>query len=257
MVERSGLSLPIVALHGFGDSGACLQPFLHRLGARDASTPNLLAHGGRHMPPGLAFGHQQLVADVVDQVSRVATQRGEPVVLLGHSMGASTAAGVAAAEPGLVRALVLEDPPWQQPTGTPDDTGADQVNEHRQWLEGLQGTDHAGRLHWLLANNPGWPPDEHDPWAESKTQVDLALFDAPQQWLRRSWPSVAQGVQCPTLLVVGAPEHGSACDPSVCDSLATWEGWDVHRLDDAGHNPRREQPARMVQLVRAALARLT
>jgi pimeloyl-ACP methyl ester carboxylesterase len=37
---------------------------------------------------------------------------GEPVVILGHSLGAMVAAGVAAALPALVRGVVLEDPPF-------------------------------------------------------------------------------------------------------------------------------------------------
>jgi pimeloyl-ACP methyl ester carboxylesterase len=248
---RARLITPLIAIHGFADSGECMRPFLQRVGRPDAHAPNLLAHGGRPMPPGVAFSHDELVADMLTEVRRVSRAAGRPVAMLGHSLGASTAAGVAAAAPDLVCALVLEDPPWQVPANT--DRAADEDNSHRPWLEGLRSTDHEGRHGWLQANNPGWPIDELDPWAHSKVQVDLALFDAEQHWLRRSWPSVVRDVACPTLLMVGDPRRGAACAPDVADALSGRPGWTVRRIDGAGHNLRREQPSAVAALVGDAL----
>jgi pimeloyl-ACP methyl ester carboxylesterase len=255
---RAGVSTPLVAIHGFSDSGACMRALLDRLGLPDATAPNLLAHGGRAMPSGIAFSHDNLVDDMLVTVSRAVEAAGRPVALYGHSLGASTAAGVAARAPDLVRTLVLEDPPWQVPTSpdadSEDDLDTDRANGHRPWLEGLQGTDHAGRLGWLRENNPGWPAAEHSPWAQAKAQVDLALFDAPQQWLRRSWGRVARGVGCPTLLMVGEPELGAASEPGVADMLEVLPGWTVRRISGAGHNLRRERPDVVADLVQVALA---
>lgn len=243
----------LVAVHGFSDSAACMRPFLDRLGRPDAVAANLIAHGGRRMPPATAFSHENLVQDLLDVVARAADESGGPVALLGHSLGASTATGVAATAPELVHVLVLEDPPWTVPTSpdgtSEDDAAADRENGHRPWLEGLQGTDHQGRLGWLNAHNPGWPDAEHDPWAEAKADVDLALFDAPQQWLRRSWAPVARRVRCPTLLMVGEPQLGAACEPGVAQALAATSGWTVRRVDGGGHNLRREQPEVVAALV--------
>lgn len=243
----------LVAVHGFSDSGACMRPLLDRLGRPDAATPHLLAHGGRTMPSGWAFSHENLVRDLTMALSRAADDAGGPVALLGHSLGASTAAGVAAAAPWLVRALVLEDPPWQAPTApdgdSDDDRAVDALNGHRPWLAGLQSTDYEGRLGWLREHNPGWPAAEHDPWAQAKADVDMALFDAPQQWVRRSWAPVARGVRCPTLLIVGEPGLGAACEPEVADSLAALPNWTVRRVEGAGHNPRRDRPDVVVGLV--------
>jgi len=260
---RTGLNPPLVAIHGFADSGECMRPFLRRLGRPDADTPSLLAHGGRRMPPRLAFSHDELVRDMLVEVRRAAHEAGRPVALLGHSLGASTATGVAAAADDLVCALVLEDPPWQVPAddaGAPDaaadaaaDRAADGKNGHRPWLEGLQSTDHAGRLGWLAANNPGWPADELDPWARSKAMVDLNLFTADQRWLRRSWPAAVRGVRCPTLLLVGDPRRGAACEPGVAETLSATPGWTVRRIEGAGHNLRREQPETVAAVVDQAL----
>ena len=242
----------VVALHGFSDSSACWGPFLTRLGL-PARTPDLVGHGGRAMPAGVPFSHEVLVEDVLPVVEATATESGRPVVLLGHSLGASTAAGVAARAPHLVAMLVLEDPPWQPPASAAADQVAERANPHRPWLEGLQGTDHAGRRSWVEQRHPDWPTEELDPWAQSKAVVDLALFDAEQQWLRRSWGRVADRVRCPTLLVVGDPRLGAACDPAVARTLARRPGWLVVAVSGAGHDVRRDRPALLADLLRGLL----
>jgi pimeloyl-ACP methyl ester carboxylesterase len=248
---------PLVALHGFGDDGECWRPFLRRAGLDDATrTPHLLAHGGRPMPVGLAFSHEALVADVLPQVAAAARDAGRPVVLLGHSLGASTAAGVAAAAPGLVAALVLEDPPWS-PARTPvEDAEAERHNDFLDWLVGLQGSDDDGRQGWVRQRHPGWPDDEVQAWAQAKTRVDLALFGADQHWLRRGWGTVAAQVRCPVLLLRGEPERGAACHPQVADTLAALPGWQARTVTTAGHDVRRDAPQQTARAVHEVLAGL-
>lgn len=243
---------PVVALHGFSDSAACWGPFLTRLGL-PARTPDLLAHGGRRMPPEVAFSHDALVADALPAVEAAAAEGARPVVLLGHSLGASTAVGVAARAPQLVGLLVLEDPPWQPRSSARSDEAAERDNPHRPWLEGLHGTDHAGRRAWAEQRHPSWPADELDPWACSKAAVDLALFDAEQHWLRRGWARVAEAVRCPTLLLVGEPALGAACHPAVARTLAGRLGWLVVTVAGAGHDVRRDRPALVADLLRGLL----
>ena len=244
-VSRPQSPHPLVGLHGFSDAPSCMHPFLAALGVEDAVTPALVAHDGRPMPAGLAFADDVLVADAREAVADVVRSRGAPVVLLGHSLGASTAAGVAATAPHLVRALVLEDPPWQlpdSPEGTSEaDRAAEAENSHRPWLVGLAGTDDEGRRGWIRQNHPGWPDDEGAPWARAKPAVDLALFEAPQRWLRRRWRGVAARITCPTLLLVGEPDHDTACAPEVSGELARLPGWTVSVVPGAGHDVRRDQ----------------
>jgi lipase len=251
------VSSPVLGLHGFGDSAECMTPFFAALDVQPVAEPNLLGHGGRAMVPGIGFTHDALVRDVRRVLEQAVAAAGRPVVLYGHSLGASTAAGVAAQAPELVAALVLEDPPWQAPSSAdgagPADRAAEQGNTHRAWLAGLQSTDHAGRLGWLDEHHPTWPADERDPWARAKAAVDLALFDAEQHWLRRTWAPVARDVRCPTLLLVGESSRDTACATDVARTLAGYRGWQVHEVPGAGHNVRREQRGRTVELVRQVL----
>lgn len=259
MAARDGLTVPLVGLHGFSDSPDCLAPFLSALGVESPVTPALLGHDRRRMPAGVPFSDDALVADVARVVSDVVAGRGSPVVLFGHSLGASTATGVAAAVPDLVAGLVLEDPPWQVPLvrdGTaPQDVAAERENPHEPWVRGLQRTDDEGRRAWLRDHHPHWPSDEWLPWSQAKKDVDLRLFDAPQRWLRRRWRTVAADVQCPVLLLVGDPDHDPACEPAVSSELAEWPSWHVDVVAGAGHNVRRDQRARAVEVTEAFVRR--
>lgn len=246
---------PVVALHGFGDSGLCWLPFLTRAGLADrATTPHLLAHGGRSLPAGSPFTHDALVRDVVPAVEKVVAALG-PVLLAGHSLGASTALGVAASRPDLVAGLLLEDPPWSPPVSPVADAAEEQRNDFADWLAGLAGTDHTGRLGWLRARHPGWAQDEAAAWAESKTQVDLALFAARQRWLRRTWWPVARSVRCPVTLLRGSVSRGGACSPEVAARLAGLAGWQVVTVPGAGHDVRRDAPDATAAAVHALVER--
>jgi pimeloyl-ACP methyl ester carboxylesterase len=251
----STASPAVVALHGFGDSGSCWRPWLRRAGLDgSASTPNLIAHGGRALPVGSPFTHEALVRDVVPAVETVVATRG-PVLLAGHSLGASTAVGVAATRPDLVAGLLLEDPPWSAPSSPAEDAAEEERNDFGDWLAGLAGTDHEGRLGWVRARHPHWAPDEASAWAESKAQVDLALFDAPQHWLRRTWWPVARSVRCPVTLLRGSVSRGGACASEVAATLGGLAGWQVVTVHAAGHDVRRDAPAATAAAVRALLER--
>jgi lipase len=56
-------------------------------------------------------GRYGIVDHVQDAVAFVTRHFTEPIVLYGHSLGALAAAGIAAAVPNRVRAVILEDPP--------------------------------------------------------------------------------------------------------------------------------------------------
>jgi pimeloyl-ACP methyl ester carboxylesterase len=64
-----------------------------------------------HGNSGRGAGKYRVVDYVADAVSLLQSRLSEPAVIYGHSLGALVAAAVAAALPGRVRAVVLEDPP--------------------------------------------------------------------------------------------------------------------------------------------------
>src|SRR5689334_11621176 len=97
----------ILLLHGITDSGQCWPRVAVDLeGSYDTIMTDARGHG--HSGASADFS----IALLADDAAAVIRALGlEKPYVWGHSMGAITAATLAAAYPGLVRAVVLEDPP--------------------------------------------------------------------------------------------------------------------------------------------------
>jgi pimeloyl-ACP methyl ester carboxylesterase len=107
------------------------------------------------------------------------------------------------------------------------------------------------------AATPGWSEAELEPWADAKVQVSgnvLNIFTAPiAQAL--DWPATLRRITCPALLItadiaLGAilTEDGAAALRSLVPQLRV-----VH-IPGAGHNIRRDQFSRYMEVVRDFLA---
>jgi pimeloyl-ACP methyl ester carboxylesterase len=98
---------PILLLHGITQSTATWGWIVpHLAGDHRVVRLDFRGHGGSGRTPG-AYVFAGYVADATAICERVL---GLPTVVLGHSLGGGTAAGLAQTRPDLVRGVVLEDP---------------------------------------------------------------------------------------------------------------------------------------------------
>lgn len=100
---------PLVLLHGVLRRWTDWSPLLDVLAARwQVIGVDLRGHGQSDRTPG-----NYLVVDYVRDIVRLMGQvADEPVMLVGHSLGAMVALAAAAEAPAAVRAVVAEDPPF-------------------------------------------------------------------------------------------------------------------------------------------------
>lgn len=237
-VHRAGdpQASSVVLAHGFTDSGACWRSTIDSLRDRfDVVAPDA-RHHGRSASPNDAGSDQ--VDDLIGVVARLDLA---PVRLVGHSMGARTAAELAARRPDLVDRLVLEDPPWRpsdQDHPTDDGPTAADLLGHLRSLADMSADDLA-RL--AVEQHGDWPADEHPDWVAAKQQVRAG---AATMLAVRPWGPVVDGLRCPTLLVHGESALGGLVSADVARAV-TERNPLVHavRVPGAGHNIRREQRA--------------
>lgn len=107
VAEAANAGPPLLCLHGVS---RCWQDWLTALPTLaqrwHCHALDHRGHGRSSRAPGAYF-----VRDYLHDVCRLLESFTEPVVLIGHSLGALVALGAAARAPKNVRAVVLEDPP--------------------------------------------------------------------------------------------------------------------------------------------------
>lgn len=246
----------VILWHGVGDDGACWAPFIASLGPLPGvvlRTPDAPAHGGRRAGPGQQPSWHDRLAEGIATTEALVQSVGGPVIVGGHSMGSTTALGVAAERPELVTALFLEDPPFAG-TGSvvPGDEPMASSQQLYDWLVGLQSASLAEVSAGARYDHPDWPDDEYEPWARAKQAVDVTPFAEPVPWIGGGWRSLAPRVSCPVVVVAGQEDMGSLLTAEAEAVIATLPGWVVHRVP-AGHDVRRDARQATGQILRALI----
>jgi N-formylmaleamate deformylase len=249
---RTGGDGPTLVLaHGMADSGLCWSRVAHALEAEyDIIMPDARSHGRSSRSVG-DYSFEMLASDLAGLIEVLSLER--PVVG-GHSMGAMTAVFLAASRPELVRATILEDPPfWPVTARLTEDEVESRLIERRR---GLQRDQNGGREALLArgrADNPLWADEEFEPWVDSKMEVDTATLPRLSQTL--NWREALSRMEAPTLLITGDPECGAIITPEIAREAREIQPlMEVVRISGAGHSIRREQFEQYLATVRGFLA---
>lgn len=228
--RTGGRGRPLILLHGFSDAGLCWTRVARDMEADyDIVMPDARGHG-RSERGGAAFDSAQRGADAAGLIRGLGLDH---VALAGHSMGAMTAAEIAATDPDLVACLILEDPPWRDAMQSAP--GRWDYIRRCQELPAEEVPAYCRELH------PGWDEAEVGPWVEAKRQFDLSQLATPRPGSSRPWREIAAAIQCPMLLLTADPDLGAIVTPAAGVEAARLARGRVEHIAGAGHNIRREQ----------------
>jgi N-formylmaleamate deformylase len=253
----------ILLLHGITDSGLCWSRVAHDLeDSYDVIMTDACGHGHSG-----AFATAFSIALLADDAAAVirALHLEKPSVF-GHSMGAITAATLAAANPDLVRTVVLEDPPLmdKQLFQTNVDkalfqTGGEQQDQYGwQWLFELRALPREERIARGFALNPKWAEEEIIPWADSKAELNIDILKPAFATVSNAapWREVMSRIECPILLLTGDPElHAIVTLETAQEAAQLWKHGEVVHISSAGHNIHRDRYDETMAAVRAFLNR--
>ncbi len=243
----------LVLAHGFSDDGLCWSAAARDLeGQFDIILPDARGHGlSERLVPDQPFDAAADLAGLIRGLNVA------PVILGGHSMGAMTATQVGARFPELVRALVLEDPPWFLPSAeSAPPSRPNQQNQFTDWVRSLPGQSMEEVVAHARAENPTWPEDAVRPWAIAKTRLDLNFFTAIRGgW--GSWQELVEKFQCPVLLITADPDKGGLITPAVAEMVTAMNPRiRVAHIPGAGHHVRFMQYAAYMAALHPFLAEI-
>ncbi len=229
----------LVLLHGVTDGGAVWARVADELVDRfDMVMPDARGHGeSSRTPDGIAI--PVLARDAASLIEQLDLS---PALVWGHSMGAATAAMLAATRPELVRAVVLEDPPFVEGELALSEDDDPRGSEFRELIESMAALTADERRSVAAEANPDWHPAEHGPWAETKAQFDLTALSLLADGLGIDWRDTVAGMTCPALVITGDTELGALVTPEVAGEIDQMLGsGGVVTIADAGHNVHRDR----------------
>jgi pimeloyl-ACP methyl ester carboxylesterase len=239
---------PVVLLHGFSDSGLAWVRLASDLaGDYDLIMPDAIGHG-RSSAPGSDGFRDRAVSDVLALIERLELDR---PALIGHSMGARTAAGVAAEASDRLRGIVLEDPPWRDESAAPAPSAAGATRPSlapvgsppwREWLAAFHNMDTEARIAAAREERPSWSEDDRRYWAEGKGLFNLACLNELGPGQLPPWRDTARAISCPVLLITGDPALGGIVTMTLAEeAVRMWPDGSIVNIPNAGHNIRRDQ----------------
>jgi N-formylmaleamate deformylase len=241
---------PVVLTHGFSDDGLCWTPVAELLATKyDVVMVDARGHG-KSDGPKRGYGSAEHAGDVAGVITGLGLKR--PAVM-GHSMGAATALMLAGTYPDLPRAILLEDPPafWMPP---PPGKPARRPSHFTDWIVELKRKTREEMIAQARSQSPTWSEAELGPWADSKLRLSFNVLSRGKSAVV-DWPTTVQRITCPTLLITADPEKGAIVTPEAAAALQALlpQTRAVH-IAGAGHNIRREQFERYMEVVESFLA---
>lgn len=151
----------------------------------------------------------------------------EKPILVGHSMGGSTAARAAADHPDMFRALILEDPADLLARTSP--LGVDVIPEWREMVAADRERSRPDLMDEArTVRHPGWSDVEYSRWADAKKLADLDVVETlrgmasatPRPHIRGSRFRPSFSGATPTK--PPGPRTGRSPDSSAGDGWSTW-----------------------------------
>ncbi|MCB9147959.1 MAG: alpha/beta hydrolase [Caldilineaceae bacterium] len=244
--RTGGDKRPVVLAHGFSDNGLCWTPVAQILAA-DYDVIMVDARGhGLSDAPATGYALTDMAADLGGVIRGLGLHK--PAVL-GHSMGGATTYVLAGTQPDLPGAILIEDAGGINLASASRPDSAERMKQAGERMTNLQRMTRAEVLAQGRQTNPHWSEAELEPWADAKQQFNLHALNRMGTSVD-NWPEIVAHITCPALLLTADVAKGAIVNADGVVALQqAIPQLEVVNIAGAGHNIRREQFARYMEVV--------
>ena len=242
---RTGGDKPaLVLLHGFSENGLCWWRVARAL--EDDYDVIMVDARGHGLSDGPEHGYGQAILNQ-DVAAFIQALNLLHPALFGFSNGALTAGQVAANYPELLRAVVVEDPPWGESSRQPPVTTqegepwpgyTEWLNAWLAWHRALRTQTFEERVsvsqHFLPPGALDWPTEELMTHLEAQAQFNLDVLNHVSSMPARSpWRETVERIDCPILLLLS--DAGRDAGVSQQQVAATWKNGQFVSFENTSH----------------------
>lgn len=239
---------PLLMIHGIHDRWESWTPIIHELSSSyNLFMPDLRGHG-RSSKPERGYELSDYAADIDGVIQALGLQS---VLVVGHSLGALTAAYLAADYPQRVRAAVLEDPPASFNGATRERMqrllDAKRSSEEDAYSLFQELHPELGEERWQdqasrLLDTADGPFESIIAWAEQERSEEIA--------------AAISRVHCPTLLLQADPQYGGVLrDADAATVRSSLSNGELRSFEGTGHSIHKERPREFADTLIAFLGR--
>ena len=247
--RTGGDKLPLVLLHGITDDGLCWSPIAEVLAEKyDVIMVDVRGHGKSDAPEN-GYDYKTMATEVAGLIVGLALKN--PVVM-GHSMGAMITLTLTGSNTDLPRRIILEDPPAFWRTRPPTQEELEFRAGMGAWFHDVKRKTRDELLESVRVENPAWSEAELGPWVDAKHRFspEITQMLDSKDAVPENFPSLLKQITCPTLLITADPKQGAILsDEDVTELQKSMPNLKREHIPGAGHNIRREQSSRYMEVV--------
>jgi N-formylmaleamate deformylase len=243
--RTGGNKPPVIINHGGADDGLCMSRVAMELEQEyDVILPDARGHGKSASGKG-DYSAEQRVADLAGLIQELKL---DCPAVGGHSMGAETAAILAAETPKLVRGIFLEEPPIILPGEKLG--GLEMDSKTKKKISKIVANNN--RMFKLLPKlidlylarkaSPTYPDVEILPWVDSKKKLSFDFLNSltTMETVMTDPFAVFNKITVPVLLFIGDKAKGSIVSREAAQQIAEVNSKvQVVHLEGASHDVRR------------------
>jgi len=230
--------------HGYSDNALCWGNLPADLG-KDYRVTLMDARGhGLSAKPKDGYDLDHMAGDVIALFDHLGMQK---PFYVGHSMGGSIGARVAALAPDRLRAAVLIDPVFLT-TAKEEREGL--VAKRRNEVRDLQKKSKEEIAAHIRNKHPDWPEEFICPAADAKLQMSLDMI-AINRTVIDTWAQDLENSTCPILVITADVERGAIVSREVAAEIDKKHSHvSTAHIPEAGHSIQREKYAQTLAAIR-------